>query len=136
MGAVVLSAAYGVIGIASGFADRAVDAYRSRLQAQLAHRRLDALQFNLLISAGVASVGMVVEALAMQVRVGLLQRAVEEAAAGGDLVTAERLRGELVRLLQEPPASARLMQTLAEYIPAVVAAHRDDHHPVIEGEVL
>jgi hypothetical protein len=125
-----------VIGFASSAADRAVDAYRSRLQAQVEQRRLDSLQFNMLVSASMAAVGMLVDAVALQLRAHALQQAVEEAVAAGDLHAAEALRGQLVAALQDPPASARLLSTLAEYIPALVAQQHGDPARVIEGDVV
>ena len=125
-----------VFGFASAIADRSVDAYRSRLQAQLEQRRLNTLQFSMLVSAAMAAVGMVVDAVGLQFRVTALQQAVEEAVAVGDLQTAEALRGQLVAALQDPPASARLLATLAEYIPALVAQQNGDDARVIEGDVL
>ena len=125
-----------VAGYAASLAGSAVDAYRSRLQAQLEHRRLDGLQFNMLVSASMATVGMVVDAAALQLRVNRLQAAVEEAAEAGDLETAELLRGQLVAALEEPPASARLLTTLADYIPAIMARQQGTEAPVIEGDVV
>jgi hypothetical protein len=122
-----------VAGFASALAGSAVDAYRSRLQAQVEQRRLGTLQLSMLLSGSLATVGMIVDAVALQVRAHALQQAVEEAVAAGDLYAAERLRGQLVAALEEPPASARLMSTLAEYYPALVAQHRNRDAGVIEG---
>ena len=124
------------VGVASSLADRAVDAYRSRLQAQLEHRRLDALQLNMLLSASMAAVGMAADVVALQVRIHALQHALDEAIEAGDLHAAEQMRAQLVATLQEPPASARLMSTLAEYIPALVARQNGDAAKVIEGEAV
>lgn len=125
-----------VAGFASALAGTAVDAYRSRLQAQVEQRRLGTLQLSMLLSGSLATVGMIVDALALQVRAHALQQAVEEAVAAGDLYAAERLRGQLVAALEEPPASARLMATLAEYYPALVAQQRNSDAGVIEGQPL
>jgi streptomycin 6-kinase len=119
----------------SALGDRAVDAYRRRLQTQMEERRLAAVQLNVLVSAGMAVAGMAVDAVAMQLRVGALQRAVDEAVAAGDLHAAEALRGQLVATLEEPPASARLMTTLADYLPALMAEHREDNR-IIEGRTV
>ena len=125
-----------VAGFASALAGSAVDAYRSRLQAQVEQRRLGTLQLSMLLSGSLATVGMIVDAVALQVRAHALQQAVEEAVAAGDLYAAERLRGQLVAALEEPPASARLMSTLAEYYPALVAQQRNSDAGVIEGQSL
>lgn len=124
-----------VTAVVSNLGGWAVDAYRARLQAQLEQRRLAALQFNLLISAGLGAVGLVTDTLAVHLRIGALQRALDEAVGAGDLDRAEALRGQLTSILQEPPASARLLSTLAEYIPAIVAEHNGGNAPVIEGGV-
>ena len=123
-------------GFITSLADSAVEAYRTGVQAQIEHRRLDSLRINLMISASVATVGMVVEAIALQLRVSALQGAVEEAVAAGDLVNAEVLRGRLVTLLEEPTASARLLATLGDYITAVMAAQDNDDALVIEGDII
>jgi len=125
-----------VAGRASGLADRAVEAYRTRLEAQIQRRRIDSLQVSMLVNASVAAVGMVVDVVALQVRVNALQQALDEAVAAGDLETAEALRGEQVAILKEPQASARLMATLAEYIPAVLAEQGGREGRVIEGDVV
>jgi hypothetical protein len=125
-----------VAGRASGLADRAVEAYRTRLEAQIQRRRIDSLQVSMLVNASLAAVGMVVDVVALQVRVNALQQALDEAVAAGDLETAEVLRGEQVAILKEPQASARLMATLAEYIPAVLAEQGGREGRVIEGDVV
>lgn len=125
-----------VAGRASGLADRAVEAYRTRLEAQIQRRRIDSLQVSMLMNASLAAVGMVVDVVALQVRVNALQQALDEAVAAGDLETAEVLRGEQVAILKEPQASARLMATLAEYIPAVLAEQGGRAGRVIEGDVV
>lgn len=125
-----------VAGRASGLADRAVEAYRTRLEAQIQRRRIDSLQVSMLVNASLAAVGMVVDVVALQVRVNALQQALDEAVAAGDLETAEVLRGEQVAILKEPQASARLMTTLAEYIPAVLAEQVGREGRVIEGDVV
>lgn len=125
-----------VAGRASGLADRAVEAYRTRLEAQIQQRRIDSLQLSMLLNASLAAVGMVVDVVGLQVRVNALQQALDEAVAAGDLETAEVLRGEQVAILKEPQASARLMATLAEYIPAVLAAQSGREGRVIEGDVV
>ncbi len=125
-----------VAGRASGLADRAVETYRTRLDAQLQRRRIDSLKLSMLVNASMAAVGMVVDVVALQVRVNALQHALDEAIAAGDLETAEVLRGEQVAMLKEPQASARLMATLAEYIPAVLAEQSGREGRVIEGDVV
>ena len=126
----------GLAELASGVAGRAVDSYRVRLEAQTQRRRIDGLRLSMLVNASLAGVGMVADVVALQVRVGALQRALDEAVAAGDLATAEELRGEQVRLLKEPQASARLMATLAEHIPTVLAQQNDREGHVIEGDVV
>ncbi len=126
----------GIAGVASAVADRAVDAYRSRLQAQAERRRETVLQANLVVSAWLAAVGMVVDGVALPFRLQALQRAVDEAIEAGDVIAAEQLRAELVAVLHEPPASARLLTTLADTIPALVARHNGDGNTVIEGKSL
>jgi len=74
-----------VAGRASGLADRAVEAYRTRLEAQIQRRRIDSLQLSMLVNASLAAVGMVVDVVALQVRVNALQQALDEAVAAGDL---------------------------------------------------
>ncbi len=125
-----------VAGRASGLADRAVETYRTRLDAQLQRRRIDSLKLSMLVNASMAAVGMVVDVVALQVRVNALQHALDEAIAAGDLETAEVLRGEQVAMLKEPQASAKLMATLAEYIPAVLAEQSGREGRVIEGDVV
>jgi hypothetical protein len=125
-----------VAGRASGLADRAVEAYRTRLEAQIQRRRIDSLQLSMLVNASMAAVGMVVDVVALQVRVNALQHALDEAVAAGDLETAEVLRGQQVAMLTEPQASAKLMATLAEYIPAVLAEQSGRDGRVIEGDVV
>ncbi len=125
-----------VAGLASGLADRAVDAYRTRLEAQVQRRRADNLGLSMLVNASLAAVGMAVDVVALQVRVHALQQALDEAVAAGDLESAEQLRGEQVRLLTEPQASARLMATLSEYIPVVLAGQSGRDGRVIEGDVV
>jgi hypothetical protein len=124
-----------VTGLASSLADRAVESYRSRLEAQIQHRRITSLQLSMLVNAALAAVGMAVDVIALQVRVVALQQALDEAVAAGDLESAEELRGQQVELLKEPQASARLMAALAEYIPAVLAEQNDADGRVIEGDV-
>jgi hypothetical protein len=125
-----------VAGRASGLADRAVETYRTRLDAQLQRRRIESLKLSMLVNASMAAVGMVVDVVALQVRINALQNALDEAISAGDLETAEVLRGEQVAMLKEPQASARLMATLAEYIPAVLAAQNGRDGRVIEGDVV
>jgi hypothetical protein len=126
----------GVAGLASGLADRAVEAYRTRLEAQIQRRRIDSLQVSMLVNASLAAVGMAVDVVALQVRIHALQQALDEAVAAGDLESAEELRGQQVAMLKEPQASARLMATLAEYIPAVLAGQTGRDGRVIEGDVV
>jgi hypothetical protein len=126
----------GVAELASGVAGRAVESYRVRLEAQTQRRRIDSLKLSMLVNATLAGVGMAVDVVALQVRVHALQRALDEAVAAGDLETAEVLRGEQVAILKEPQASARLMATLAEYIPAVLAQQNGHDGRVIEGDVV
>ncbi len=125
----------GVTAVASNVGGWAVDAYRARLQAQIEQRRLATLQLNLLVSASLGALGLVTDTVAMHLRIGALQRALDEAVDAGDLERAEVLRGQLTTMLQDPPASARLLTTLAEYIPAIVAEHDGRRAPVIEGRV-
>ena len=125
-----------VAGRASGLADRAVETYRTRLDAQLQRRRIESLKLSMLVNASMAAVGMVVDVVALQVRINALQNALDEAISAGDLETAEVLRGEQVAMLKEPQASARLMATLAEYIPAVLAEQNGRDGRVIEGDVV
>lgn len=126
--------------MASSLADNAVETYRTRVQAQIEQRRLNMLHASMLVSAALAAVGMVVDAVALQQRVGVLQRAVDEAVADGDLAAAEHLRGQLVAALEEPTASAKLLATLADSIPATMASYsrtqREDEGNVIEGQTL
>jgi hypothetical protein len=124
-----------VTGLASSLADRAVESYRSRLEAQIQHRRINSLQLSMLVNAALAAVGMAVDVIALQVRVVALQQALDEAIAAGDLESAEELRGQQVALLKEPHASARLMAALAQYIPAVLAEQNGTDGQVIEGDV-
>jgi hypothetical protein len=125
----------GVAGVVTGLADRAVDSYRTRLEAQIQHRRIDSLNLSMLVNASLAAVGMAVDVIALQVRMHALQQALDEAVAAGDLEAAEALRGQQVALIREPQASARLMATLAEYIPAVLAEQNGRDGRVIEGDV-
>lgn len=125
----------GVAGVASQLADGAVETYRTRLEAQIQKRRIDSLQVSMLVNASLAAVGMVVDVVALQVRVHALQQALDEAVAAGDLESAEVLRGQQVAMLKEPQASARLMATLAEYIPAVMGEQGGRTGKVIEGDV-
>lgn len=125
-----------VANVASALADTAIDAYRSRLRAQLERRRLDSVQFSMLVSASVATVGMVVDVVALQLRLSALQAAVDEAVEAGDLLAAEQLRAQLVAAMQEPPASAELMATLSEYIPFLMSGQVNDPGRVIEGDVI
>jgi hypothetical protein len=122
-------------GLASGLADRAVYSYRTRLEAQIQQRRIESLRLSLLVNASLAAVGMAVDVIALQVRMHAVQRALEEAIAAGDLQAAELLRGEQVAMIKEPQASARLMATLAEYIPAVLADQGGRAGRVIEGDL-
>ena len=92
----------GVAGMASGLADRAVETYRTRLEAQVQRRRIDSLKLSMLVNASLAAVGMVVDVVGLQVRVNALQQALDEAVAAGDLETAEVLRGQQVAMLKEP----------------------------------
>lgn len=124
------------LGLATGLADSAVDIYHRRLQHQLQRRRIDSLRLSMIVTAAVASVGMVADVVTLQVRLGALQAAVDEAIAAGDLVAAEQLRGQLVTALQEPTAAAKLLNTLAEYIPAIVSDMADQRGNVIEGEII
>ena len=125
-----------VAGLASGLAGSAVDAYRSRLAAQTERRRLGALQVSMLLSGSLAAVGMVVDAVALQLRVHALNQAVEEAVEAGDLFAAERLRAQLVAALEETPASARLLATLADTLPVLIARQNGtEYSGVIEGNV-
>lgn len=126
----------GVAELASGVAGRAVESYRVRLEAQTQRRRIDSLKLSMLVNASLAAVGMAVDVVALQVRVHALQQALDEAVAAGDLETAEVLRGQQVAMLKEPQASARLMATLAEYIPAVLAEQNGRDGRVIEGDVV
>ena len=123
----------GLADLASSLADRAVDSYRSRLEAQVQQRRIDSLQLSMLVNASLAAVGMAVDVIALQVRVVALQQALDEAIAAGDVASAEELRGQQVAMMKEPQASARLMATLAEYIPAVLAEQNGRDGRVIEG---
>lgn len=124
------------LGLATGLADSAVDAYQRRLQHQLQLRRINSLKLSMVVSAGVATVGMIADVVTLQVRLGVLQSAVDEAIEAGDLVAAERLRAQLVDALKEPSAAAKLLNTLAEYIPAIVSDMSEERGRVIEGEVL
>jgi hypothetical protein len=126
----------GVAGLASGLADRAVESYRSRLEAQIQQRRIDSLRLSMLLNASLAAVGMAVDVIALQVRVHAVQQALDEAVAAGDLEAAEALRGQQVAMIKEPQASARLMATLAEYIPAVLAEQGGRGGRVIECDVV
>ena len=132
----IISAIAGVSGFASALADRAVDGYRARVQAQVEDRRLAAVQLNVLVSSFVAVVGMVTDVVSMQLRAASLQEALEEATGAGDLERAEQLRGQLVQVLQTEPASARLLSTLAEYLPALLTRGGGPDAKVIEGQVL
>jgi hypothetical protein len=131
-----IMSASAVAGLASGLADRAVETYRTRLDAQLQRRRIESLKLSMLVNASMAAVGMVVDVVALQVRINALQNALDEAISAGDLETAEVLRAQQVAMLSEPQASARLMATLAEYIPAVLAAQNGRDGRVIEGDVV
>jgi hypothetical protein len=125
----------GIADLASGLADRAVESYRTRIEAQLQHRRIDSLRLSMLVNASLAAVGMAVDVIALQVRVVALQQALDEAVAAGDLESAEQLRGQQVAMMKEPQASARLMATLAEYIPAILAEQGGRGDRVIEGDI-
>jgi hypothetical protein len=125
----------GIAELASGLAERAVDSYRARLAAQVQRRRIDGLRGAMLAHASLAAVGMTVDVIALQVRVGAVQRALDEAIAAGDLERAEVLRGQQVALLAEPSAGARLLGTLAEYLPAVLADQRRPDR-TIPGDVV
>ena len=125
-----------VAGFASALAGSAVDAYRSRLEAQTERRRLGTLQASMVLSGSLAAVGMVVDAVALQLRVHALNQAVEEAIEAGDLFAAERLRAQLVAALEETPASARLLNTLADTLPALMARQNgEEPSGVIEGDI-
>ena len=125
-----------VAGFASSLAGSAVDAYRSRLEAQTERRRLGTLQASMVLSGSLAAVGMVVDAVALQLRVHALNQAVEEAIEAGDLFAAERLRAQLVAALEETPASARLLTTLADTLPALMARQNGEQPSgVIEGDI-
>jgi hypothetical protein len=126
----------GVAGLASGLADRAVESYRTRLEAQIRQRRIESLKVSMLVNASLAAVGMAVDVIALQMRLHALQQALDEAVAAGDLAAAELLRGQQVDMIKEPQASARLMATLAEYIPAVLAEQNGRDGRVIEGDVV
>ena len=106
------------------------------LEFQVQRRRIESLKLSMLVNASLAAVGMVVDVVGLQVRVNALQQALDEAVAAGDLETAEVLRGQQVAMLKEPQASARLMATLAEYIPAVLAEQNGRDGRVIEGDVV
>ena len=125
----------GIADLASGLADRAVESYRTRIEAQLQHRRIDSLRLSMLVNASLAAVGMAVDVIALQVRVVALQQALDEAVAAGDLESAEQLRGRQVAMMKEPQASARLMAALAEYIPAVLAEQNGRDGRVIQGDI-
>jgi hypothetical protein len=131
-----IMSASAVAGLASGLADRAVETYRTRLEAQVQRRRIESLKLSMLVNASMAAVGMVVDVVALQVRINALQNALDEAISAGDLENAEVLRAQQVAMLSEPQASARLMATLAEYIPAVLAAQNGRDGRVIEGDVV
>lgn len=126
----------GVADLASGLADRAVESYRTRVEAQVQHHRIDSLRVSMLVNASLAAVGMAVDVIALQVRMHALQQALDDAVAAGDLAAAEELRGQQVAMLKEPQASARLMATLAEYIPVVLAEQNDRGGRVIPGDVV
>jgi hypothetical protein len=126
----------GLATLASGLADRVIDSYHTRLETQVQQRRIDSLKVSMLVNASLAAVGMVVDVVALQVRVNALQQALDEAVAAGDLASAEVLRGQQVAMLEEPQASARLMATLAEYIPVVLAEQNGRDGRIIEGDVL
>jgi hypothetical protein len=126
----------GVAGLASGLADRAVESYRSRLEAQVRQRRIESLKASMLVNASLAAVGMAVDVIALQMRLHALQQALDEAVAAGDMAAAELLRGQQVAMINEPQASARLMATLAEYIPAVLSEQNGRDGRVIEGDVV
>lgn len=119
--------------VVSTVADTAVDAYRDRLEARREEGRMAALQFNLLITSGMAVVGLVADVASLHIRTQALERALEEAASAGDLNRAEEIRGLMVELLQTEPASARLMSTLSDYLPALLGGSSDDK--VIEGQL-
>jgi hypothetical protein len=120
----------------SNAAGSAVDAYRSRVQAQRAEGRTASIELNILVTSGLAVVGLLADVAAMHVRAGALQRALDEATAAGDLHRAEALRGQVVELLQSEPASARLLATLADYLPAILADGPDRGANVIEGQIV
>jgi hypothetical protein len=125
----------GVAGLASELAGLAVESYRTRLEAQVRRRRIDSLTLGMLANASLAAVGMAVDVIALQVRARALQQALDDAVAAGDLQAAEALRGQQVELIKEPTASARLMATLAEYLPSVLAEQNGRDGRVIEGDV-
>lgn len=124
----------GVFDVAGNLAGTAVDAYRDRLKSQLERRQSEALQLSLMVSASLAALGMVVDVVALQLRLVALQDALDEAIRADDLEAAEQLRGQIVTLLKEPPASTRLLSTLADYIPVLVMG-KGKATGVIEGEV-
>ncbi len=126
----------GVASLASGLADRAIDSYRTRVESQVQQRRVESLRVSMLVTASLAAVGMVVDVLSLQVRVNAVQKALDEAVAAGDLASAEVLRGQQVAMLNEPQASARLMATLADYIPTVLAEQNGREGRLIEGDVV
>ena len=134
-GAARLGAA-GIAGAAASLAGSAVDAHRSVLADQIEQTRLAGMRLTVVVGASLAALGMVVEAVTLQVRVASLQAAAEEAGAAGDLAAAERIRAHLVTALEEPSASARLMAALADQIPAVLAGYGGHGPQVIEGEVV
>jgi hypothetical protein len=125
----------GIADLASSLADRAVESYRARIEAQVERHRIDSLRLSMLVNASLAAVGMAVDVIALQVRVVALQQALDEAVAAGDLESAEQLRGQQVAMMKEPQASARLMATLAEYIPAILAEQGGRGDRVIEGDI-
>lgn len=119
--------------IVSTAADTAIDAYRERLAEQREQSRQAALQFNVLVTSAVAMVGLIADVAALHIRTQSLQQALEDASAAGDLQRADEIRGLQVELLQAEPASARLLSTLADYLPALLGDQPTEN--VIEGQL-
>ena len=53
-GSMGIMSASAVAGLASGLADRAVETYRTRLEAQVQRRRIDSLNLSMLVNSTVA----------------------------------------------------------------------------------